>query len=378
MTLTFLTNLVNHHQICVADELYGRFKEGYVYVAFEPLPEWLRKGGYQEIERPYILKAYESEENRARAEALAYESDVVIIGSASEKLVRRRLQENKITFHYNERWFKRISYHLLSPRLWKRIFCNHIRYRNKPSYMLCASAFTAPDARKVFAYPGKCFKWGYFTRVDDFNLEASLAAKRGNTRIMWCARFLDWKHPELPVKLARRLKDTGYDFRLDMYGSGVELERTKELAGRLGVEDVVAFKGNLPNEEILQEMRGHNIFLFTSDRNEGWGAVLNEAMSNGCAVVASDKIGSVPFLVKDRVNGLVFKSEDLDSLTSRVRELLDVPTVCEDYARAAYRTMREEWSPRNAAGSLVNLIGVIMAGRLEEYKKSEGPCSWAR
>lgn len=120
------------------------------------------------------------------------------------------------------------------------------------------------------------------------------------------------------------------------------------------------------------------MFLFTSDRNEGWGAVLNEAMSNGCAVVASDKIGSVPFLVKDRVNGLVFKSEDLDSLTSHVRELLDAPTVCEDYARAAYRTMREEWSPRNAAERLIDLIGAIMAGRLSEYEKSDGPCSWAR
>ena len=378
MTLTFLTNLVNHHQICVADELYGHFKEEYVYVAFEPLPEWLRKGGYQEIERPYILKAYESEENRAKAEALAYESDVVIIGSASEKLVRRRLRENKITFHYSERWFKTGYHSLLSPRAWCYFYRNHIRYRNKRSYMLCASAFTAPDVRKVFAYPGKCFKWGYFTRVDDFGLEASLAAKRGKARIMWCARFLQLKHPELPVRMARRLKDAGYDFRLDMYGSGVELERTKELAEKLEVEDVVAFKGNLPNEEILREMRGHNMFLFTSDRNEGWGAVLNEAMSNGCAVVASDKIGSVPFLVKDRVNGLVFKSEDLDSLTSHVRELLDAPTVCEDYARAAYQTMREEWSPRNAAERLIDLIGIIMAGRLSEYEKNDGPCSWAR
>ena len=378
MTLTFLTNLVNHHQICVADELYGHFKEGYVYVAFEPLPEWLRKGGYQEIERPYILKAYESEESRRRAEALAYESDVVIIGSASEELVRKRLQENKITFHYSERWFKTGYHSLLSPRAWCYFYRNHIRYRNKRSYMLCASAFTAPDTRKVFAYPGKCFKWGYFTRVDDFDLKASLAAKRGNTRIMWCARFLQLKHPELPVRMARRLKDAGYNFQLNMYGSGVELERTKELVEKLKVEDVVAFKGNLPNEEILREMRGHNIFLFTSDRNEGWGAVLNEAMSIGCAVVASDKIGSVPFLVKDRVNGLVFKSEDLDSLTSRVRELLDVPTVCEDYARAAYQTMREEWSPRNAAERLIDLIGIIMAGRLDEYKKSEGPCSRAR
>ena len=54
----------------------------------------------------------------------------------------------------------------------------------------------------------------------------------------------------------------------------------------------------MPNAKILQEMRKHEIFLFTSDRNEGWGAVSNESMSNGCMLVGSDGIGSIPFLVK--------------------------------------------------------------------------------
>jgi glycosyltransferase involved in cell wall biosynthesis len=45
------------------------------------------------------------------------------------------------------------------------------------------------------------------------------------------------------------------------------------------------------------------VFIFTSDRNEGWGAVLNEAMGSGCAVVAADLIGSVPYLIEHKKMG---------------------------------------------------------------------------
>ena len=138
-----------------------------------------------------------------------------------------------------------------------------------------------------------------------------------------------------------------------------------------------SFKGNLPNDEILQQMRIHNIFIFTSDRHEGWGAVLNEAMSNGCAVVASNRIGSVPFLLKNKVNGLIFKSGDIDSLFSNVKCLMDNPDQVEIYARNAYHTMSTEWSPQNAALSLINLIDVIENENLKQYEKQDGPCSWA-
>lgn len=377
MTITFLTNIVNHHQIHVADELYKFCGSGYTYVAFESLPDWLRQGGYQELKRPYILNAYESKENLIKAETIAYESDIVIIGSAPEYLVKKRLIDNKITFHYSERWFKNISYRLLSPRLWSRILNNHVRYRNKRSYMLCASAFTAHDVNRVLAYPHKCFKWGYFTKVDNIDIKQILAAKRGKCRIMWCARFLKLKHPEIAVELAAMLKSSGYKFELNMYGSGEKIDDIKKMIERLGVTDVVSLKGNLPNDAILQEMRLHNIFIFTSDRHEGWGAVLNESMSNGCAVVASDRIGSAPFLVKHQVNGLIYKSGNIKSLFSNVKFLLDNPLQAEAYAQKAYLTMKDEWSPQNAAICLMNLIKIIQAGKLTDYKKQEGPCSWA-
>lgn len=160
-----------------------------------------------------------------------------------------------------------------------------------------------------------------------------------------------------------------------MYGSGEELASIKEFAKKLHVDDVVSFKGNMPNDEILKAMRQHEIFLFTSDKNEGWGAVANESMSNGCAIVASDAIGSIPFLVKDGENGCVFKSGDLNSLCEKVEWLLDNPDRRIAMAKSAYRTMHDIWSPHNAAKSLLKLIDDIQNGR--DTTITEGPCSKA-
>ena len=159
-----------------------------------------------------------------------------------------------------------------------------------------------------------------------------------------------------------------------MFGSGEELENTKWLSKKLGVEHFVKFRGNLPNDEILIEMRKHDIFLFTSDKNEGWGAVLNEAMSCGCAVVASNKIGSVPFLIEDGVNGLIFKSENMDSFEDKVVELLNNPAKRAELSCNATKTMSDVWSPNNAAKQFLNLVGALQGGN-EHMLPETGPCS---
>lgn len=146
------------------------------------------------------------------------------------------------------------------------------------------------------------------------------------------------KHPESPVRIAAMLKKEGIDFEIDMYGIGPEWNNTKRLVDELDVADCVNLRGAAPNEEIIRQMRSHQVFLFTSDRNEGWGAVLNEAMSNGCAVLASDAIGSVPYLIDDGINGLIYKDGDINDLFMKVKWLSDNPDKLENMA---HRLMKQ-------------------------------------
>lgn len=161
-----------------------------------------------------------------------------------------------------------------------------------------------------------------------------------------------------------------------MYGSGEEFDSIQKMVTDLHVGDVVKLRGNLPNDQILQQMKLHEIFLFTSDRNEGWGAVLNEAMSNGCAVVSSNRIGSTPFLVKDGENGLIFESEDITSLYNQVKRILDNPDFKTKLSHNAMYTMQQVWSPQNAANQLLRLIHALQNSDESEIPLN-GPCSRA-
>lgn len=378
MTVTFLTNFVHHHQLPVADELYRLLGNNYHYIATEPLSDSLITGGYDpSLDRPYVIRSYESENSMIKAFSLVDKSDVVIVGSAPNSWVYKRKCDNKITFHYNERWLKLQPWKVFLPHSLWRIYKHHYKFRNSRCYMLCASAFTARDVNKFGCYLSKCFKWGYMTAVEQLNINRLFKSNEKFLRLMWCGRFITWKHPEMPIKLAYRLKKKGYMFTIDMYGSGVLLEKMKFLSKKLKLDDCIVFKGNMPNDQILIEMRTHDIFLFTSDYNEGWGAVANEAMSNGCALVGSSDIGSIPYLVNDGVNGLIFRSCNLNSLENKVVSLFENRLLLESIKKEGLITLQNIWSPRNAAVNLINLIYHILDQRLDDYSLTEGPGSWA-
>lgn len=380
MTITFFTNFINHHQVHVADELYQLTDKNYHFVELVPIYESLIRGGYFNYSsRPYVIQAWKSEENMKKAMELLYSSDVVMF-SCPESLPYEvmRAKTGKLSFDVSERWLKRGWLNLASPRLLRYFWYYHTVFAKQNVYKLCSSAFACGDHYKLHSFKNKCYKWGYFTKVeDDLDVEAPSGVSTSRTlhQLMWCARFLKWKHPELPIQMAARLKNKGYKFVLDMYGSGEELEPTKNLVKQLGVTDVVNFKGNLPNDEILKAMRQHGIFLFTSDKNEGWGAVANEAMCNGCAIVASDAIGSVPYLINDGENGCVFKSCDLNSLCEKVEWLLNNPAKRKQITTNAYRTLCDVWSPQNAARNFMKLADDLLNGREPSIKT--GPCSKA-
>ena len=84
-------------------------------------------------------------------------------------------------------------------------------------------------------------------------------------------------------------------FQNDPYWYGEMEEQLHNMIRDKSLEDCVEMPGAMKASEVRSYMEKADIYLFTSDFNEGWGAVLNESMNSGCAVVASHAIGSVRF-----------------------------------------------------------------------------------
>lgn len=376
MKIVFVSNFINHHQIGVADELWELTNHNYFFISNTPMPESFIKNGYStELEkRPYLLKAYLNKESFEKSIKLACEADLMIIGSAPLIYEIERAKLGKLTFEYSERALKKGLLNLLSPRLLKHQFYYHTNFYNKPIYKLCASAYTVNDMYFLRSFRNKCYKWGYFTNIEKLDIEAIIKNKRNKKiSLLWCARLLNWKHPELAIFLAKKLKESGYSFILNMIGSGDKYDSIKKMIINFDLKNEVKLLGNYPNDEVLKIMRNNHIFLFTSDKNEGWGAVLNEAMSNGCCPVASHMIGAAPYLIKHNNNGMLFQSQNIDSLYLNVKYLIDNPNERERMTKEAYDTILNQWSPYLAARNIIKLTDILINNIYNDI--IDGPCS---
>lgn len=391
MKLVFYSLILNNHQVNVADELWKQTSHSFCFVELANLQAEHRKGNMHDYsDRPYLLRAWRSDKNYSKAMELARMAECCVFsGVQALPFQKERMKLGLLSFDMSERWLKRGFLNLFSPAILKMFLAYHLGGWSKKSiYKLCCSAFAAGDQHNLFTYHGRCYKWGYFTKVEKIDVEAFPDVSTSNiTPFMWCSRYLMWKHPELPILMAHRLKKKGYKFLLDMYGNGVYENQTRLLAKEYGVEDVVRFLGVKPNDELLSDMRKHSVFLFTSDKNEGWGAVANESMANGCVLVASDAIGSSPYLIENGYTGLLFDSPKersnickpdmraLDSLCEKVEYLLNNPKEMHRIRQHSIALMRTVWAPRVAAERLLVLINCLRKG--EETPFADGPCSKA-
>lgn len=390
MQIVIYSVILNNHQVHIADELWHLTGGQFFFIELENLSGDNKKGSVVDYsKRPYLLKSWESQEAYNRAMELAKMADCCIFSGVSAlPFQKERMKLDLLSFDMSERWLKRGIINIFSPTIFKMFLAYHRGGWNKKQiYKLCCGAFVASDQRRLGTYRGKCYKWGYFINAEEKIIKASLMVPTSKViSLMWCSRYLTLKHPELPILMARRLKDAGYQFMLDMYGEGDLKMEAIELVRTLKIDDVVCFHNNIPNSDLLQEMKKHEIFLFTSDRNEGWGVVANESMANGCALIASDAIGSVPYLVKDKYNGLIcrsskvscsFKNPDMDavdSLYQNVEWLLQHVKERRMIQQNAIKTMCNLWSPQNAALALLELIKNI---NNKDFTIKEGPCSMA-
>ena len=379
MRIVIVSNFVNHYYAPLADELYRLTDGHFWFVEVEPLPESFKKGGFSVYDRPYILRAWESAEAQQKAYQLAVDADVLYTGGG--KFVvdyeKRRLKHHKPTLECAERILKRGLLNLISPTNLLTMLYYHLSFYREPLYKLCISGYAANDMYFQHAYKDKCYKWAYFPAIPDLEPSQVLASRKRHqhVKMIWCARFLKWKHPEMPVLLAERLRHAGYDFEINMIGSGELYDDIAQMIEQKQLQTCVHLLGNFPNAEVTKMMADHDVFLFTSDRHEGWGVVLNEAMGQVCCPVASNLIGAVPFLLKDGQNGMVFESGHLDSLYNKVCRLLEHPDEMQALSLAAYHTVHDVWNPTIAARRLHAFCQQLLAGNRQPF--DEGPLSKA-
>ena len=373
MQIVFVSNYYNHHQAELSAALYRRLQGDYYFVETMPMEEERKALGWGNIDIPSYVKSFSSEEQLCRR--LIDSADVVIVGSAPDALLQDREKNGKLIFKYSERLYKKRG------SLWqlplRAIRYHRSYYASKNSVLLCASAYAAHDYARTGLFRDKAFQWGYFPQFVQYDdITALISSKRTNS-IIWVARMIDWKHPEIPLAVAKRLKAEGYSFTLRMIGNGSLYDKIFKMIQAENLEDCVSLLGAMSPQQVRKHMEESEVFLFTSDRNEGWGAVLNEAMNAGCAVVASHAIGAAPFLIQHGQNGLLYRDGDQDDLYNKVKTLLNDRRRRCIISANAYHTIANEWNAEIAAERVIELAEHRLKGEFS-WRAESGICAEAK
>ncbi|CCY49856.1 MULTISPECIES: glycosyltransferase family 4 protein [Bacteroides] len=378
MTIVFVSNFFNHHEKFFCDELNKMGGVEFHFIQTVQMNEERVKLGWgiDITTIPYCICSYGYNGEHENALKLCEEADVVILGSAPYEFIAERVKQNRLTFFYAERLFRNGLWHMFYPPTFFTVLKRFILPGRKSNfYLLCASGYTAIDTANIFAFNNHRFKWGHFIEVA-YPEGRKQKVDDGRLHLLWAGRFLELKHPDYPIRIANTLKQKNISFVLDIIGSGEQEVNMRKLISDFKLEDHVVIHGTMRPTEVRQYMEKADIYMFTSDFNEGWGAVLGESMVSGCAVVTSHGIGATPFLVQHDVNGLVYETANYGSFERNVLKLINSKELRTRLSKRAIETMLKIWNPKVGAERFYSLAENILTHGVPIFY-DQGPISKA-
>lgn len=149
------------------------------------------------------------------------------------------------------------------------------------------------------------------------------------------------EHPELTLKIIGFCED---------------LTPYKELAGD---NKRIEFHKPLKYDEIVPVFE-NSLFFVLASRSEGMGRVLIEAMASGKPLIGS-KVGGIPSLVKDGINGFLFDSENIEMLADRMRSLLNDRNLLNVMGHESLNMAREKYSTAKYVEYYSDLIEQVLS-----------------
>lgn len=155
-----------------------------------------------------------------------------------------------------------------------------------------------------------------------------------NNEIITIGRLTKQKNIYLLIDAMEVITKTHPEYSLSIYGKG-ELEiDLKSYVKKKKLEKIICFKGY--KENVHELINKADIFVLASIY-EGMPNALIEAMSMGFPVISSDcPCGGPRELIQHKVNGLLFKNNNLDDLVNKINLCIENPNFKIALGRKAY------------------------------------------
>jgi glycosyltransferase involved in cell wall biosynthesis len=197
--------------------------------------------------------------------------------------------------------------------------------------------------------------------------------------------MLRWKRVDILIKAVGILLNEGSNIHLTLIGHGPEEDRLRKMADAISFKKInknimpngstptsdqhfaeppsyITFHPPVPIAQVRDLLRKSDVYVLPSDGGEGWGAVLNEAMEEGCAVIATHECGSGATMIKDGENGLLFNAGDVNGLVCCLNRLYNDDVFRSKLRGGARETVGHLWNPTIASTRLLSVCEELLCG----------------
>lgn len=193
--------------------------------------------------------------------------------------------------------------------------------------------------------------------------KSQLREKRGIHRdqplFLFSGKLIAVKQPLDLLRAFETLQRNGLSASLAFTGDGELRPGLEAYVRDRGIRDV-HFLG-FQNQTEISECYAMADALVLPSGYEPWGLVVNEAMCFGLAIVASDRVGSVPDLVTEGVNGYCFPAGDVACLAARMRELASDPVKLARFGEESRRIIRH-WGLEEGVDGIMASLDQLAGG----------------
>ncbi len=155
-------------------------------------------------------------------------------------------------------------------------------------------------------------------------------------------RLAPYKRVDLVVEAFKKI---GADFKLKIFGDGVDLERLKMLAKDAAN---IEFLGRVSEEEKAKLFQGAQAFI--NPQEEDFGITVVESMASGRPVIAYRKGGATETVIEGQT-GLFFDEPTADSLIAVLHKFKDI-----DFKPLEIRAHAEKFSVANFNSQITDFI----------------------
>jgi len=197
--------------------------------------------------------------------------------------------------------------------------------------------------------------------VDYWRGEPPAPPASGPVRLAMVATLDARKGHNVLLRTVAQLRSAGRNVACDLLGDGPQMGKLQVLAGKLGIADIVQFRGDTDRHGVRDALRRAHIVCHAA-LTESFGLAVLEAMAAARPVVATATVGAAEIVEHERT-GLLVQPGDPDAMAAAVARLMDDAQLCRDMALAGRQVARDRYSHRRMAAAYEDVADKVLGGR---------------